>query len=194
MLGTITNCCYNWAFSECDPAACPPMSAPSCRDDQFLVEVRGEKPCCYTYLCGESFHNDLLPSRLPPLTSSWLIPKNGIFLAHVSCLRSVWVMYWTCSNVFTRRNLGCGFQQHLQLLSSLLLWWVCPLREHVRFCDTVFKVMLVLSLMRCYSLWRQPVPWIICYLHTWSLSGAGHRCWELLPTIPLWYKIIHTHS
>ena len=32
--------------------ACPPVSAPSCREDQFLVEVRGEKPCCYSYLCG----------------------------------------------------------------------------------------------------------------------------------------------
>lgn len=32
--------------------ACPPVSALSCREDQFLVEVRGEKPCCYSYLCG----------------------------------------------------------------------------------------------------------------------------------------------
>lgn len=37
---------------ECDPAACPPVSALSCREDQFLVEVRGEKPCCFSYLCG----------------------------------------------------------------------------------------------------------------------------------------------
>lgn len=37
---------------ECDPAACPPVSALSCREDQLLVEVRGEKPCCYSYLCG----------------------------------------------------------------------------------------------------------------------------------------------
>ena len=33
--------------------ACPPVSTPSCREDQFLVEVRGEKTCCYSYLCGE---------------------------------------------------------------------------------------------------------------------------------------------
>lgn len=32
--------------------ACPPVSALSCREDQFLVEVRGEKSCCYSYLCG----------------------------------------------------------------------------------------------------------------------------------------------
>ncbi|TNN00899.1 hypothetical protein fugu_012145, partial [Takifugu bimaculatus] len=44
------SCCPEYRC-ECDPTACPPMSAPSCRDDQFLVEVRGEKPCCFTYLC-----------------------------------------------------------------------------------------------------------------------------------------------
>lgn len=33
--------------------ACPPVSAPHCREDQFLVEVRGEKTCCYSYLCGK---------------------------------------------------------------------------------------------------------------------------------------------
>lgn len=43
--------------SECDPTACPPTSPPSCRDDQFLVEVRGEKPCCYSFLCGTSSHH-----------------------------------------------------------------------------------------------------------------------------------------
>lgn len=36
--------------------ACPPTSAPSCREDQFLVEVRGDKPCCYSYLCGKFFY------------------------------------------------------------------------------------------------------------------------------------------
>uniref|UniRef100_H3DPH1 Otogelin like n=1 Tax=Tetraodon nigroviridis TaxID=99883 RepID=H3DPH1_TETNG len=44
------SCCPEYRC-ECDPTACPPMSAPRCRDDQFLVEVRGEKPCCYSYLC-----------------------------------------------------------------------------------------------------------------------------------------------
>lgn len=36
--------------------ACPPVSAPNCREDQFLVEVRGEKSCCYSYLCGTFFN------------------------------------------------------------------------------------------------------------------------------------------
>ncbi|XP_075894113.1 otogelin-like protein [Nelusetta ayraudi] len=44
------SCCPEYRC-ECDPAACPPVSALSCREDQFLVEVRGEKPCCYSYLC-----------------------------------------------------------------------------------------------------------------------------------------------
>lgn len=33
--------------------ACPPVPAPSCREDQFLVEVRSDKSCCYSYLCGK---------------------------------------------------------------------------------------------------------------------------------------------
>lgn len=136
ILGTFTGGCCNWSFSECDPMACPSVSAPSCRDDQFLVEVRGEKPCCYSYLCGKSSHSGFTPVTSPSFpfklhtsfTSVWsIIPTKLSFLACVFCLSSVWVMYWTCSNLFTGRNPGCGYQQHLQLLSSLLLWWACLL-------------------------------------------------------------------
>lgn len=48
----IISLCHACSSPECDPTACPPVSALSCREDQFLVEVRGEKPCCYSYLCG----------------------------------------------------------------------------------------------------------------------------------------------
>ncbi|GLD58657.1 otogelin-like protein, partial [Lates japonicus] len=43
------SCCPEYRC-ECDPMACPPVSAPDCREDQFLVEVRGQKSCCYSYL------------------------------------------------------------------------------------------------------------------------------------------------
>ncbi|XP_032379314.1 otogelin-like protein isoform X1 [Etheostoma spectabile] len=44
------SCCPEYRC-ECDPMACPPVPAPNCREDQFLVEVRGGKSCCYSYLC-----------------------------------------------------------------------------------------------------------------------------------------------
>uniref|UniRef100_A0A3Q3ASD0 Otogelin-like n=1 Tax=Kryptolebias marmoratus TaxID=37003 RepID=A0A3Q3ASD0_KRYMA len=44
------SCCPEYRC-ECDPMACPPVSAPNCREDQFLVEVRGQKSCCYSFLC-----------------------------------------------------------------------------------------------------------------------------------------------
>uniref|UniRef100_A0A672IKX6 Otogelin-like n=1 Tax=Salarias fasciatus TaxID=181472 RepID=A0A672IKX6_SALFA len=44
------SCCPEYRC-ECDPMACPPISSPDCREDQFLVEVRGQKSCCYSYLC-----------------------------------------------------------------------------------------------------------------------------------------------
>uniref|UniRef100_G3PI95 Otogelin-like n=1 Tax=Gasterosteus aculeatus aculeatus TaxID=481459 RepID=G3PI95_GASAC len=45
------SCCPEYRC-ECDAMACPPVSAPNCREDQFLVEVRGAKSCCYSYLCA----------------------------------------------------------------------------------------------------------------------------------------------
>ncbi|MGH0145636.1 UNVERIFIED_CONTAM: hypothetical protein FKN15_009304 [Acipenser sinensis] len=37
--------------TECDSLACPTATPPECREDQFLVEVREDKSCCYSYLC-----------------------------------------------------------------------------------------------------------------------------------------------
>ncbi|XP_077424251.1 otogelin-like protein isoform X1 [Vanacampus margaritifer] len=44
------SCCPEYRC-DCDPAACPPAPSPSCREDQFLVEIREGKLCCYSYLC-----------------------------------------------------------------------------------------------------------------------------------------------
>ncbi|CAB1422352.1 unnamed protein product, partial [Pleuronectes platessa] len=44
------SCCPEYRC-ECDPMACPPVSPPNCREDQFLVEVRGQNSCCYSFLC-----------------------------------------------------------------------------------------------------------------------------------------------
>uniref|UniRef100_A0A3Q2Z3M8 Otogelin like n=1 Tax=Hippocampus comes TaxID=109280 RepID=A0A3Q2Z3M8_HIPCM len=44
------SCCPEYRC-ECDPAACPPAASPNCREDQFFVQIRGEKMCCYSSLC-----------------------------------------------------------------------------------------------------------------------------------------------
>ncbi|XP_028306522.1 otogelin-like protein isoform X2 [Gouania willdenowi] len=44
------SCCPEYRC-DCDPTACPTVSVPDCREDQFLVEVRGQTSCCYSYLC-----------------------------------------------------------------------------------------------------------------------------------------------
>ncbi|XP_036375556.1 otogelin-like protein [Megalops cyprinoides] len=44
------SCCPEYRC-ECDPLACPMVMLPECREDQFLVEVREDKSCCYSFLC-----------------------------------------------------------------------------------------------------------------------------------------------
>ncbi|XP_055789705.1 otogelin-like protein isoform X2 [Salvelinus fontinalis] len=44
------SCCPEYRC-ECDPHACPPLTPPDCREDQFLVEVREDNSCCYSFLC-----------------------------------------------------------------------------------------------------------------------------------------------
>uniref|UniRef100_A0A8C1LYF2 Otogelin-like n=1 Tax=Cyprinus carpio TaxID=7962 RepID=A0A8C1LYF2_CYPCA len=44
------SCCPEYRC-ECDPLACQSVPAPICREDQFLVEVRGAHACCYSYMC-----------------------------------------------------------------------------------------------------------------------------------------------
>uniref|UniRef100_A0A674CG96 Otogelin-like protein n=1 Tax=Salmo trutta TaxID=8032 RepID=A0A674CG96_SALTR len=44
------SCCPEYRC-ECDPHACRPVTAPDCREDQFLVEVREDNSCCYSFLC-----------------------------------------------------------------------------------------------------------------------------------------------
>ncbi|KAL4660219.1 otogelin-like protein [Arapaima gigas] len=44
------SCCPEYRC-ECDPQACPLVAMLECREDQFLVEVRTEKSCCYSFLC-----------------------------------------------------------------------------------------------------------------------------------------------
>uniref|UniRef100_A0A3P8UUH2 Otogelin like n=1 Tax=Cynoglossus semilaevis TaxID=244447 RepID=A0A3P8UUH2_CYNSE len=55
------SCCPEYRC-ECDPMACPPISPPHCRQDQFLVEVRGHKSCCYSYLCVCESCTEPIPS------------------------------------------------------------------------------------------------------------------------------------
>ncbi|XP_016105563.1 otogelin-like protein [Sinocyclocheilus grahami] len=45
------SCCPEYRC-ECDLLACQSVPAPICREDQFLVEVRGAQACCYSYMCA----------------------------------------------------------------------------------------------------------------------------------------------
>ncbi|KAK3549020.1 hypothetical protein QTP70_025092 [Hemibagrus guttatus] len=47
------SCCPEYRC-ECDPLSCPSVPMPDCKEDQFLVEVRGQHACCYNYLCVTS--------------------------------------------------------------------------------------------------------------------------------------------
>ncbi|GCC22474.1 hypothetical protein chiPu_0000862 [Chiloscyllium punctatum] len=44
------SCCPEYRC-ECDPLACPTSSPPVCREDQFLVEVRKDDSCCFSFQC-----------------------------------------------------------------------------------------------------------------------------------------------
>ncbi|XP_032894112.1 otogelin-like protein isoform X1 [Amblyraja radiata] len=44
------SCCPEYRC-ECDPLACPTSSLPACREDQFLVEVRIDDSCCFSFQC-----------------------------------------------------------------------------------------------------------------------------------------------
>lgn len=58
------SCCPEYRC-ECDPMSCPSVPAPLCREDQFLVEVRGEHSCCYSYLCVCESCIEPIPVCLP---------------------------------------------------------------------------------------------------------------------------------
>ncbi|XP_066579842.1 otogelin-like protein [Amia ocellicauda] len=51
MIGYSTVSCCPEYRCECDSMACPTVMPPDCREDQFLVEVREDKSCCYSFLC-----------------------------------------------------------------------------------------------------------------------------------------------
>uniref|UniRef100_A0A673K063 Otogelin-like protein n=1 Tax=Sinocyclocheilus rhinocerous TaxID=307959 RepID=A0A673K063_9TELE len=58
------SCCPEYRC-ECDPLACQSVPAPICREDQFLVEVRGAQACCYSYMCVCESCIDPVPVCLP---------------------------------------------------------------------------------------------------------------------------------
>lgn len=44
------SCCPQYQC-ECDPFNCPNISMPGCREDQFMIQVQQEEPCCFSPLC-----------------------------------------------------------------------------------------------------------------------------------------------
>lgn len=99
--------------------ACPPISPPHCRQDQFLVEVRGHKSCCYSYLCGRFFFTVYFCWIF--FTNKTLQMLNNLAFF---CPNSVWVMYRAHSLLLSWRNSLSGSEHHQQLLSTVLLWCV----------------------------------------------------------------------
>ncbi|KAM6153043.1 otogelin-like protein isoform 1-T1 [Erethizon dorsatum] len=44
------SCCPQYKC-ECDPVKCPNISIPGCREDQFMIQVQQEEPCCFSPFC-----------------------------------------------------------------------------------------------------------------------------------------------
>ncbi|PNJ20398.1 OTOGL isoform 6, partial [Pongo abelii] len=44
------SCCPQYKC-ECDPLKCPSISTPECREDQFMIQVQQEEPCCFSPFC-----------------------------------------------------------------------------------------------------------------------------------------------
>ncbi|ELK02529.1 hypothetical protein PAL_GLEAN10022422 [Pteropus alecto] len=44
------SCCPQYQC-ECDPLKCPSISTPECREDQFMIQVQQDEPCCFAPLC-----------------------------------------------------------------------------------------------------------------------------------------------
>uniref|UniRef100_A0A2K6GUH7 Otogelin like n=1 Tax=Propithecus coquereli TaxID=379532 RepID=A0A2K6GUH7_PROCO len=42
---------YLSIYAECDPLKCPNISTPECREDQFMIQVQQEEPCCFSPVC-----------------------------------------------------------------------------------------------------------------------------------------------
>ncbi|XP_051579938.1 otogelin-like protein [Myxocyprinus asiaticus] len=58
------SCCPEYRC-ECNQLSCPSVPAPVCREDQFLVEVRGAQACCYSYMCVCESCIEPIPVCLP---------------------------------------------------------------------------------------------------------------------------------
>lgn len=197
--------CCDWSFSECDPMACPPVSAPHCREDQFLVEVRGEKTCCYSYLCGKLFNSSYVRRQLnSEVFSVWLafcyfsiyytsINYSKTKTECIVCV-SVWAVCESCIEPIPTCSHGEILAVDLNNTNSCCPQYHCGKFVCVRycayvcFCTFVFKAIFILSLM-CCSLWCQPVPWINCELCAWAHCGSDYCPWALLPPAPLWYAL-----
>ncbi|XP_028823261.1 otogelin-like protein isoform X3 [Denticeps clupeoides] len=61
---SLLSCCPEYRC-ECDPLSCPRVPMPVCREDQFLVEVRQERSCCYSFLCVCESCIDPIPVCVP---------------------------------------------------------------------------------------------------------------------------------
>lgn len=47
-------------FAECDSLKCPNISTPECREDQFMIQVQREEPCCFYPSCSEYYGDNFL--------------------------------------------------------------------------------------------------------------------------------------
>lgn len=47
---SVLSCCPQYKC-ECDTLKCPNISTPECREDQFMIQVQREEPCCFYPSC-----------------------------------------------------------------------------------------------------------------------------------------------
>lgn len=170
-------------FSECDPMACPPVSSPDCREDQFLVEVRGAKSCCYSYLCGRF--------RLSPWIGTIIISGQLFISAFPYDTKTILCVYSVCESCIepipTCAN-GEILAVDLNTTNSCCPHYHCGKKQ---VCTFIFSFSclqtdIVFSIL-CCSLWCEPLSRILCELCTWSLFNKNNCPGTLLPTISLWY-------
>uniref|UniRef100_A0A674BVF8 Otogelin like n=1 Tax=Salmo trutta TaxID=8032 RepID=A0A674BVF8_SALTR len=161
------SCCPEYRC-ECDPHACPPLTAPDCREDQFLVEVREDNSCCYSFLC-------VCESCIEPVPSC----SYGEILAvdqnttHSCCPQ----YHCVCDvNLCPESSLSCS--PGLSLIQTTLPGHCCPDRHcgthtHTHFCTRRSCVEVADSRSTCGCLLYTCKKAEVCVFQGVTVLGPG---------------------
>uniref|UniRef100_A0AAX7TJP8 Otogelin-like n=1 Tax=Astatotilapia calliptera TaxID=8154 RepID=A0AAX7TJP8_ASTCA len=147
------SCCPEYRC-ECDPMACPPVSTPECREDQFLVEVRGQKSCCYSYLCA------VCESCIEPIPTC----SNGEILAVDLNTTSSCCPQYHCVcdvNLCPQSSVSCA--PGLSLVQTAIPGHCCPQHHCECQCeDSSFPICQVVSQQKLPFCMRRNLFFYVC--------------------------------